>query len=64
MVVADGKTDTEPDVALLVEKLVPVQMVALVDDQVSIDDWSLMIVVGFAVRAAVGSADSFGFDAG
>ena len=37
-----------------VEKPVPVQEVALVDDQVSVDDWPAVMDVGLAVREAVG----------
>ncbi len=41
--------------ALPVEKPVPVQRVALVDDQVRIDDWPLVIDAGLAVSEAVGA---------
>jgi hypothetical protein len=42
--------------ALPVEKPVPVQEVALVDDQVRVDDWPLVIDAGLAVSEAVGEA--------
>jgi hypothetical protein len=38
-----------------VEKPVPVQRVALVDDQVRVDDWPLVMDVGLAVSEAVGA---------
>jgi hypothetical protein len=40
---------------LPVEKPVPVQEVALVDDQERVDDWPLVIDVGLAVSEAVGA---------
>jgi hypothetical protein len=40
---------------LLVEKPMPVQEVALVDDQVSVDDWPAVMDVGLAVSEAVGA---------
>jgi hypothetical protein len=39
---------------LPVEKPVPMQEVALVDDQVRVDDWPLVIDAGLAVSEAVG----------
>ena len=51
--VAEGVTDTEPDVPLAV-KPVPVHDVALVDENVSVDDWPATIEVGLALRVAVG----------
>jgi flavin-binding protein dodecin len=41
---------------LPVEKPVPVQEVALVDDHVRVDDWPDVTDVGFAESAAVGVA--------
>jgi hypothetical protein len=40
---------------LPVEKPVPVQEVALVDDQVRVDDWPLVMDAGLAVSEAVGA---------
>ena len=48
-------TLTEPERALPVEKPVPVQEVALVDDQVRVDGWPLVMDVGLAVSVAVGA---------
>jgi hypothetical protein len=48
-------TLTEPETALLVEKPVPVQEVALVDDQVRVDDWPAVMDAGLAVSEAVGA---------
>jgi len=55
MVVVVGETLTEPDVPEAV-KLVPVHEVASVDDHDKVDDWPVVIDVGFAVRVAVGVA--------
>jgi len=41
---------------LPVEKPVPVQEVALVDDQVRVDGWPLVMDVGLAEMVAVGAA--------
>lgn len=49
-----GLTITEPDVAPLVEKLVPVQLVASVDDHEMPASEPLLMVVGVAVSVAVG----------
>ena len=49
VVVVGGVTLTEPEIAFPVEKPLPMQEVALVDDQVRVDDWPLVIDVGFAV---------------
>ena len=48
----------EPEVALAVEKFVPVQELALADDHVRVDDCPLPIEVGFAVKLAVSPADT------
>jgi hypothetical protein len=53
VVVTVGETDTDPDVAPPVEKPVPVQEVAFVDDHVSVEDWPLVMLVGLAEREAV-----------
>ncbi len=37
------------------EKPLPVQEVALVDDQVRVDDWPLVMDIGLAVSVAVGA---------
>ena len=58
MVVAVGETDTDPEVVPPVEKPVPVQEVALADDHVSVEDWPLVMLVGLAVRVAVGLVDA------
>ena len=50
-----GETLKVPDVALPVEKFVPVQEVAFVEDQVRIDDAPLVTDVGLAVIVAVGT---------
>lgn len=55
VVVLLGETERVPDVAPLVEKLVPVQLVALVEDQVSVEDCQLAMDEGLAVRVAVGT---------
>lgn len=54
-VVAVGRTSTEPEVAPLVEKFVPVQEVAPVDAQVSNELSPEIIDVGLATREAVGA---------
>ena len=54
VVVAAGDTATDPEAVFPVEKLVPVQEVALVDDHVKVDDCPPVIKVGFATRFAVG----------
>jgi hypothetical protein len=46
----------EPEVALPVEKLVPVQEVALVDDQVRVEVPPEVMLVGEALMVAVGAA--------
>lgn len=51
-----GETETEPEVALAVEKFVPAQLVALVELQVIVDDCPLFIDVGEAEMVAVGTA--------
>lgn len=56
MVVCVGFTVTEPDVLLPVEKLVPVHDVALVELHESEDEPPEAIVLGVAVRDAVGDA--------
>ena len=48
---------TEPDTAFPVEKFVPVQDVAFVEDHVRMEDWLLVIVVGLTVKYAVGDDD-------
>jgi hypothetical protein len=54
LVVTEGVTVTVPEVALPVEKPVPVQEVAFVELHVSVEDWPLVIEVGLAERDAVG----------
>lgn len=54
VVVDVGETDTEPDVWLPVEKLVPVHEVAFVDDHVRVADCPEVIEVGEAERVADG----------
>ena len=56
VVVVVGETDVLPEVELPapVEKLVPVQVIALVLDQVRVED-PPVIVIGLAVRLAVGT---------
>ena len=49
-----GATVAEPDVADAL-KLLPVQDVALVEDQVRVDDCPALIFVGLAEREAVGA---------
>lgn len=41
-----GETETDPDVASPVEKLVPVQLTAFCADQVSVEDWPSTMEVG------------------
>jgi hypothetical protein len=53
--VVEGVTLAEPERALPVAKPVPVQEVALVDDQVSVDDWPLVMDAGLAESVAVGA---------
>ena len=53
MVVAVGETEAEPETALPVEKPVPMQEVALVLDQVRVEDEPAAMEVGFAVSVAV-----------
>ena len=55
VVVAVGETVAVPEAGLLepVEKLVPTQEVALVEDQVSVEDWPEAIEAGEAERVAV-----------
>ena len=48
-----GDTATEPEVVLALKPL-PVQDVAFVEDQVSVEDWPEVIEVGEALRVAVG----------
>ena len=48
-----GETDCVPEVPEGV-KLVPVQLDALVEDQVSVDDWPEVIDVALAESEAVG----------
>ncbi len=56
MVVAVGETDCVPLVALVpLHPLEAVQLVALVDDHVSVDDCPLVMLVGFADNVAVGA---------
>mgnify|MGYP001102825891 FL=1 len=50
-----GETETLPEVRPPVEKFVPVQEVALIDDQLRVDDWPAVIEVGLAEREAVGA---------
>ena len=57
VVVAVGETVAVPEIGLLepVEKFVPTQEVALVEDQVSVEDWpEVVIEAGEAERVAVG----------
>jgi hypothetical protein len=54
-VVVVGDTATgPPEAAFPVEKPVPVHAVALVEDQVRVEDCPELIVVGFAIRVAIG----------
>ena len=51
-----GETEVEPEVAPPVENPpAAVQEVALVEDQVRVEDWPLVMVEGEALREAVGS---------
>jgi hypothetical protein len=49
-----GETVADPDVPLAV-KPDPVHDVAFVEDHVSVEDWPLVIEVGFAESVAVGT---------
>lgn len=53
VVVVDGLTVTEPEVASPVEKLVPVQVVAFADDHVRSADCPAEILVGLETSDAV-----------
>ena len=53
--VVSGLTDNDPDVAPPVEKFVPVQEVALVEDHERVAEVPCAIDAGFAVRVAVGA---------
>jgi hypothetical protein len=50
-----GETVAEPEVVLLVENPEPVQLVAFVEDHVSVEDCPEVIEVGLAVSEAVGT---------
>ena len=52
MVVTVGETDVLPEVPDAL-KPVPVHEVAFVELHVSVDDWPLVMLVGFAERVAV-----------
>ena len=54
-VVALGFTETEPEVNFSVEKPLPVQDVALVEDQESTEDWPDVMEAGLGERVAVDS---------
>jgi hypothetical protein len=54
VVVWIGDTETDSATAPPVEKLTPVQLVASVEDQESVEDWPELIEVGLAERDAVG----------
>jgi hypothetical protein len=54
VVVTLGETAADPEVAFPVEKFVPEQELAFVEDHVSVDDCLFEIEVGFAVKLAVG----------
>ena len=55
MVFAEGVTELAPFVACVwLQPPLPEQAVALVELQVSIEDWPAMIDVGLAVRVTVG----------
>jgi hypothetical protein len=49
-----GETEIDPEVPFAVNPL-PVQLVALVEDHVSVEDWPEVIEVGFALNATVGA---------
>ena len=51
--VALGDTANDPEVALPVEKFIPVQEVALADDQLNVEDCPPLIELGLAVKLAV-----------
>lgn len=55
MVVTPRVTETEPEVALPVEKLVPAQDVAFVEDHVRVEEPPAETEVGEALRVAVGA---------
>ena len=61
--VAVGETATEPDIALPVEKFVPVQLVAFVEFQVSVELFPVTIVVGDEDSDAVGTGTTDTLDA-
>ena len=54
MVLVVGETDTEPEVPLAV-KFTPVQEVALVEDQVRVEELPDVMEAGEAERVAVGA---------
>ena len=54
MVFAEGATELAPFVACALQPPLPEQEVALVELQVSIEDWPAVIDVGLAVRVTVG----------
>jgi hypothetical protein len=54
LVVLPGATATLPLVAPPVEKFVPVHELALVDDQVRVEEFPAMMEDGLAVSVAVG----------
>jgi hypothetical protein len=53
-VVVLGVTEAEPETTPPVEKPVPVQDVAFVEDQDRVEDWPEVIEVGLAERVTVG----------
>jgi hypothetical protein len=55
MVVLVGETVTDPEVALPVEKPAPEHEVALFELQVRVGDCPATMVLGLALRAAVGA---------
>ena len=56
MVFAEGVTERAPFVACVpLQPPLPEQAVALIELQVSIEDWPAMIDVGLAVRLTVGA---------
>jgi len=55
VVVTVGATATDPEVALPVEKFVPVHEAAFFEPQVRVEDWPVRIAVGLAERLAVGA---------
>jgi hypothetical protein len=50
-----GATATDPEIALPVEKPVPEQEVALAELQLRVEDCPAVMVLGLAVREAVGA---------